>query len=84
VEKVYTVLPEVSEAKGRPLPDVSADEVIDTDVPHRGRKREREITRKLHAYRGKSSKDFWKLVRAWTDDKAGEPSGDSRPASRLV
>jgi hypothetical protein len=77
VKKVYTVLLEVSEAKGRPLPDFCADEVIDTDVPLRGRKRDRKIMREnllnLLAYQGKSSKDFWKLVRAWTDDKPVKP-----------
>ncbi|KAK6996631.1 hypothetical protein R3P38DRAFT_3221702 [Favolaschia claudopus] len=74
---VTTTLEEVSEPKGQPPPPISADEVVDDDEGHRGRKRERELMYgnllKLLACRGKSNKPFWLCLRAWTDPKPFKP-----------
>ncbi|KAJ7166096.1 hypothetical protein C8R46DRAFT_294118, partial [Mycena filopes] len=59
--KVSTALPEFSEPKAYDAPEIGVEEVIDTDVPHRGRRRERELLREnllkfLAASDGPSSK----------------------------
>ncbi|KAK7017640.1 hypothetical protein R3P38DRAFT_3559743 [Favolaschia claudopus] len=78
VRKVSTALPEVPEAKETVnTAEIDIAEVVDLDVPHRGRLREREILRdnllRLLACNGKSSKPFWKLVREWLDYKPVKP-----------
>ncbi|KAJ7835709.1 hypothetical protein B0H13DRAFT_1913466 [Mycena leptocephala] len=77
VPKVSTALREVPEAKEHELLKIDVEDVIDPDGTHRGRRRERELMHenlmKLLACRGKSGKDFWKLVRGWTDEKPVKP-----------
>ncbi|KAJ7127447.1 hypothetical protein C8R43DRAFT_1074895, partial [Mycena crocata] len=77
VIKVTTLLREVPEAKDIILPEVDVEDIIDPDINHRGRRRERELMHdnllKLLACQGKSSKDFWNLVRGWTDNKPTKP-----------
>ncbi|KAJ7837114.1 hypothetical protein B0H13DRAFT_1912713 [Mycena leptocephala] len=76
-KKVSTTLCEFPHPKEREIPEIRVDEVIDPDIAHRGRKREREIMHdnlhQLLACTGKSSKQFWNLVRGWTDTKPVKP-----------
>ncbi|KAJ7195765.1 hypothetical protein GGX14DRAFT_403728 [Mycena pura] len=73
--KVFTTLPELREPKVADSPQLTIDEIVDPEDKHRGRRREREILRdnmnKLLAC--KTSREFWELLRKWTDDRPLPP-----------
>ncbi|KAJ7858593.1 hypothetical protein B0H13DRAFT_1901780 [Mycena leptocephala] len=77
IRKVSTTLHEASEPKVVVLLEIDVEEVIDPDLIHHGWKRECKMMHnnllKLLVCTGKSSKEFWGLVRGWTEDRPFKP-----------